>query len=335
MAITSIGYAGSINTAEWGLLAPRLGRSYFVQKAADFRATTVIGADRTVRIDPGIAGGKGIVDVSDAAQTVQLTAGSRWHMVVLRRDWTAPGRTTLEVIAGTAARALPNRSVSPGTMDDQPLWLIRTASGSSEPVEYVDLRCWHGDGGVVAASAEALAYLAELGSRVTIGDTVWTRGFDAQKNEAWTTPFKEDIPAVKPWATMSLRRSDSAAVINNGFTDLRAHGATTGGSGWNTSWNGIGIAHPAPGRWWVQGSVAVDIAGPRYLELDIKAVSDGSTNLAGPVAVDTAPGGFGRATVEGLVLCPLSFAVSLVANNSGVQGSIRSSSLRASWLGPV
>lgn len=141
-------------------------------------------------------------------------------------------------------------------------------------------------------------------------------------------------PPVVPYAYGDIRRSDSQPIVNNGNTDLKVIGGANVGVGWNTSWNGRGLYNPLPGRWWVQATIATNISGPRYLELGVAALAPDSLGTLGPTAVDTAPNGFGRATMEGLVIATGAFGIMLSVYNNGNWGDIRSGSLRAVWLGP-
>lgn len=170
MAITSIGYAGTVNAFEWAKLAPRIGELYSVDWNG-YNAVVAAG-DRAIRISSGVATGVGICDTNDANVTLTHAAASsgvRYDMIVLRRTW-ASKLTTLAIVQGTATRQLPARTTNPGTVDDQPLWLIRITAGSTVPVIEADLRVFRGPGGLAANSELALQYLTYLGTRVSIGD---------------------------------------------------------------------------------------------------------------------------------------------------------------------
>jgi hypothetical protein len=190
VAITSVGYDGSIDEVQWAKLARHLGAEYAVEAPGDYQVSVVAGLDRTVSVDPGTAYAHGVLAVSDAAVTVQLPAiasGSRWDLIALRRDWQPPGGTsTVVFVQGTGSQTIPaGRLNSPGVTDDQPLSLVRVTAGQTTPTAVVDLRAWHGNGGLLAASADALAYLGTVGSDVRIGPVTWRRVLDAAGSPVW------------------------------------------------------------------------------------------------------------------------------------------------------
>ena len=190
MAITSKGYSGTVNYADWAQLASMMGAQYSVFGADAFKATAGTG-DRQVKIATGTAAGQGILDVSDSTVTLTggtVASGSRWDMIVLRRDWAAnsnAGQSSLTIIPGTGSKAIPTRQVGAGTKDDQPLWLVRFTAGQTAPQEFVDLRCWHGDGGVAAKDMLARDYLTRIGTRVWIQGVTWVLGFNSAGTATW------------------------------------------------------------------------------------------------------------------------------------------------------
>lgn len=191
MTITSIGYDGSINETQWANLASALGAQYAVLDATHWKVEPVAGSDRTVRILSGSGYGHGVLDESDALVTIQLptiASGSRWDLIVARRDWQPPGgATTFTYVSGNASRVIPStRASSPGITDEQPLALVQVTAGQTLPTAIVDLRCWHGNGGMMAASTDALSYLTMIGSVVIVDNIAWVRSFDASGIPAWT-----------------------------------------------------------------------------------------------------------------------------------------------------
>lgn len=172
MAIISYGYSGSIGWAEWATIATRLGADYWVGSDSAFRVTD--GLSGTVNVAAGTAGGRGIFDISDAAINVPIVADG-WSTVVLERDWRdGPGNEVTRVVAltGGVSRAISAlRKANPGVLDHQPLALVQRTGGLVAQV--VDLRVWVGNGGILAASTDALAYLGRDASRVRVGNQVW------------------------------------------------------------------------------------------------------------------------------------------------------------------
>lgn len=147
MAVTSIGYEGSINEQQWGKLAPRLGVDSSVGDG--FNPTVLTTSDRTIRIAPGYATGWGVHDISDTNIDVQapvVGSGSRWDTVVIRRTWKAasvPGFTAFLVVQGTSAKQLAaGLNNQPGVVADQPLFLIRSTAGQAQLQEIFDIRQW-------------------------------------------------------------------------------------------------------------------------------------------------------------------------------------------------
>jgi len=190
MAITSVGYDGSINESQWARLIPLVGSSHYgVAGTGDWKVTSHPTMDRGVRIATGTGWGHGVMDTSDATVSLQgasLGSGTRWDMVVARRNWSGVGgNTTFILIGGSSSKALPSRNTSPGTLDDQPIALVQFTAGQTAPTQIVDLRCWGRNGGMVVRDDLALGYLKEPGTTVTVNDLTWLCGFDANGNASW------------------------------------------------------------------------------------------------------------------------------------------------------
>lgn len=190
MAITSVGYERAINYAALGSLLMHAGASYSVHGEDDFAASAGVGA-REVALQPGVASGMGVKDTSDAITTVSGTAvaaGSRWDLIVLRRHWdadAAESSTSVAIIAGGPTPSIPARLTEPGEDDDQPLWLARFAAGQSVVQELIDLRVWHGDGGMAGKHLLVRDYLTRIGTRVWIQGITWVLGFNSSGDAAW------------------------------------------------------------------------------------------------------------------------------------------------------
>lgn len=194
MAITSVGYAGTVTDADWPLLS-RLaaGHTYTVQDRTDFNATPGVG-DRVVSISGGTAAGAGILDVSNSAVSITLpsvSSGSRWDLIGLRRLWSS-GATTVVRVAGTANKVIPARASTPGIEDIQPLWLLRVAAGAVTIQEWVDLRCFIVDGGAFANDDLVRSYLTGLGTQISIKNVMWARRLDGSGNPVWVRAFGRD-----------------------------------------------------------------------------------------------------------------------------------------------
>ena len=191
MAITSVGYAGTINAPDWARLAPfALGMQYGVKDFAAWRPTVGGAGDRAVTIAAGVGWGHGVMDTSDAPVTLNLpsvTSGARWDLIVARRVW-GTKVTSIQRVAGAAVKQIPTRLHTPGTEDEQPIALVRVVAGSATVAELIDLRCVPGDSGLIAFNELALQYLTRPATRVRISGFDWVRDIDATGNPVWVQP---------------------------------------------------------------------------------------------------------------------------------------------------
>lgn len=172
MAISNIGFAGPVDVQDWYNLTRATNSIYGVADSSELIVSVKAGADRTVAISPGNAWGRGIFTTSTATESVTLPAapssGSRWDMVVLRRDWNTK-TATFTYVKGTSTKALPTRNTAVGTLDDQPLVLARVEAGKSAVQEIVDLKCWSNNSGLSIRDAMAMDYLKQDGTTLTLG----------------------------------------------------------------------------------------------------------------------------------------------------------------------
>lgn len=196
MTITSTFYdtipGQGVNEMEWAHSAASRGYDYGVVDIDDLRLTAHPTTPYAVVLSPGKFFGHGVWDESDASVTVQCdtvaTGATRWDLIAAHRDWTPTGGgpTALVKVNGTSSRAIPvTRANTPGEVDDQPLWLVQWASGQPQPVAIIDLRCWAGNGGMVAADLLALNYLGRPGANVLIGGTTWRFALGANNVWGW------------------------------------------------------------------------------------------------------------------------------------------------------
>lgn len=182
----SLGYAGSITEITGMDFFNRIGAAkYGVVGTGDLAVTTTTG-DRMLLIASGVAWGHNIQDTLGTSVSVQLdsvASGSRWDMIVVRRD-VAVG-TTIEVVKGSSDKVLPSLTSTAASHPDQPIALCRVAAGSTTVAEIIDLRCWASNGGVVVVDRLALDYLATPGAEVSHGDAVYKYVPDSQGAFAW------------------------------------------------------------------------------------------------------------------------------------------------------
>lgn len=192
---SSLGYAGSVTETTGKDFWTKIGSArYGVVGANDLKVSVTTG-DRMLLVNAGRAWGHNILDTLDVSLSVQLdsvASGSRYDLVVVRRDVTA--KTTVEVVKGTSSRTLPSLTSTAASHADQPIALCRVDAGSTTVQEIVDLRCWAGNGGLIISNALARDYLAEPGARVLLGGTEYRYLPDANGAFAWEsreTMFRE------------------------------------------------------------------------------------------------------------------------------------------------
>lgn len=217
MAITSVGYSGSIGWSEWAQLMATLGVDYLVAGTTDLVATITGASAGEVTVSAGTAAGRGVIDTLDAPELVTgLTAPNTWYTIVLRRDWTGgvdAEVTTLEALEGGSARAIAaSRETGPSIVDDQPIALVHR--GATALDEVVDLRAWWGNGCLEAASQDALAYLARPGSAVQVGSTLWRYPVGGSSWEPLTVAWSSVTG--KPSAFPPTGHTHSAGDITSG-----------------------------------------------------------------------------------------------------------------------
>ena len=201
MAFTSIGYDGSVNERQWAELVPSVGSStYGVKGAGDLKVSAVPGQPLMVSVAAGTAWGHGVIDTEASNTTITcdtISSGVRWDLITVRRDWQplAGGPTSIAKVTGTAEKVIPaSRKIVPGVWDDQPLALVQWTFGQTQPTAIIDLRCWAGNGGLVAKDELALTYLAKLGASVKIGNNTWNYEPLGNDLPGWTVsaPVKVD-----------------------------------------------------------------------------------------------------------------------------------------------
>lgn len=181
---SSLGYAGEVNELTGMNYWNRIGASkYGVAGANDLKVSKTTG-DRMLLVSSGIAWGHNIEDTLQTSVSVQLnsvSSGSRWDLVVVRRDVTAG--TTIEVVQGTSSKTLPSLTSTAASHPDQPLALCRVTADSTTVEEIVDLRAWASNGGVEIADRLALDYLGTPGAAVKLGRDTWH--FELKSNGVW------------------------------------------------------------------------------------------------------------------------------------------------------
>ncbi|HEX9088399.1 MAG TPA: hypothetical protein VF867_12835, partial [Arthrobacter sp.] len=191
MAITSIGYDGTVDETEWTKLMGDAARStYGIVGRNDWKVTAHPTLSLGVSVATGSGWGQGVYDTSSTTVSLSgasISSGSRWDMVVARRNWSGTGGvTSFAMITGTATKALPTRNSSPGALDDQPIALVQFTAGQTAPTALVDLRVWAGTGGgLVATEILARDYNADVGTRMFINGEDWVSGLNSSGAQTW------------------------------------------------------------------------------------------------------------------------------------------------------
>jgi len=178
----------------WAEAHPSIGLArYGVRSPLDWKVSAVAGLDRTVSINAGRAYGHGVTDKTVENETIQLdtiASGSRWDLIVCRRDWTpTAGESKFVKINGGSTAVIPGgRLVGPGNIDDQPLALVQVTAGQTQPTAIIDLRTWSGDGGgFIAADDLVRSFMNTVGTRLYVQSTGqdWVRKVGANDTPAW------------------------------------------------------------------------------------------------------------------------------------------------------
>jgi len=188
----------------WAEAHPAIGLArYQVRSSMDWKVTAVAGLDRTVSIAAGRGAGHGVTDKTVENETIQLdtiASGSRWDLIVCRRDWTpTAGESKFMKINGGATAVIPGgRVVGPGNIDDQPLALVQVTAGQTQPTAVIDLRTWAGDGGGLVANDDLVrSFLNSVGTRIFITSTSidWIRKVGANDVPEWVATNEPAIHA--------------------------------------------------------------------------------------------------------------------------------------------
>lgn len=239
LADTNAGFKGQVTSADTPVILGK-GSRYSVQGAGHLKVTAGGSGDRAVTVAAGSAWGDGVLSTweSSANLNAPLNGGGnlRWDTVVIRREWTPAGTptgtATLMILTGGGSRAISTaRTVDRGvTTSDQPIALIRINAGAGTVAEVVDLRCWAGDGGLVAAHLDARQYLTDPGTQVRIGGSVWTRIVDNLGALQWSETDVGDAG----WSVQSITNSNMSGQyryrVKNGWMAFQATGSRTSGS---------------------------------------------------------------------------------------------------------
>jgi hypothetical protein len=141
----------------------------------------------------------------------------------MHRDWTPPGgSTTGGKITGTTTKQIPPRSNTAGVTDDQPLALVQWTAGQTQPTAIVDLRCWAGNGGMVAKDELAYTYLTRVGAQVTINGSEWKCLLGDNDAVQWTK-----VDYIGGVSLFGAGNAHVGAVVPNGGADFLMQAGTS------------------------------------------------------------------------------------------------------------
>lgn len=211
MTIVSRGYEGSIvANGPWAEMNQVYGHEYVASHYDAGRVSIVTSGTRTVRVNVGPVvkglrtgiGGHGVFDAITVAEDITITDALpatgqvKWYLVAARRTWQTAQSTSVVVVTGTAAEALPTRMTTPGTIDDQPLALVQITGGQTVPTAIRDLRPVSRNGVYVVDPVSrdlVMAYFNQVGYQLRVGSTTWTRTV-TDGSETWSPSESAGLP---------------------------------------------------------------------------------------------------------------------------------------------
>jgi hypothetical protein len=207
MALTPLGFDGSIGESEFALFMQLAGYQPCVGGLFDFRVSQVAG-QRAVAIAAGRAHKNGVWVQSTASEsrTLPVPDAGQWSLIVIRRNWQT-NLVTLEVLPGaTTSAALPVSAptlfpgtyrVDTGVVEDQEIaWVW--ASSASTTVTIIDLRkqpaSFRGSGTVAERTAAFGSPTSVVQRRaLQLSGVEWVR-----PDKGWTERYFADYAADFP-----------------------------------------------------------------------------------------------------------------------------------------
>ncbi len=145
--MASYGYDGTVSESIWAArLSQSLGSRHGVFTPGELVASGVAGV-RALDVSAGWAYGWGVVDDLAAATfnaNANATGSTRYDTVVVRRNWSTNTSSLVLVQGGSSAAIASGLNNSPGTLADQPLWIIPVSSGATSLVGItpIDVRAY-------------------------------------------------------------------------------------------------------------------------------------------------------------------------------------------------
>ena len=223
------GFPGSIDSVALAKWIHHVGQSrYGVADAASWEVKTLTGVDRAVSVLAGIGWGDGVMTKTDVSTTVtfpSVSSGSKWFMVVARRNWSSPASVTYTYLTGGATASVLPMEEESGVLADQPLALCRVDANSAVVAQIIDLRVFVGEGGGLYAKSElVMGYMTSPGAQILIGESQWQCKLDSQNNPVWKKLSVADrIPL---WGMTKSLDSQSQTLPPVGISYLTQAGST-------------------------------------------------------------------------------------------------------------
>jgi hypothetical protein len=290
MALTSIGYDGTVDELGFAQLMMLAGNRYTVRDRAAFAATQVVG-QRAVSLSAGMLYGTGVRTISDSAIRVDLPApganAGAWHLIALRRNWETNTQSIVALTdatfntSATTPLTFPTTYPSgylnnPGTSDDLPLYWAWVNS-SNITVLLIDLRVVAG--GKRGTPAERDAFYGTINTATVAGRTYL-------QNERWhntVTGHTEVYMAEYAAGTNPSGARNVTGILINGQQAVYGWFAVGGGRDFLTATNFSGSLEVAPGTSALIDTITLTLDFGMYIELLAQGEWLGRGNVASTV----------------------------------------------------
>lgn len=285
MALTSVGFKGTVNELNWSRLSALLGSVGGVLEAAGDLAVATTGTKGQYSIQPGTVFQDGVLTDSSSVDTVPsvpLNPGNgQWYLLAQNRTWSdrvaswviRNGPTTAAAQPGgmTVPAAFPASSTDdPGSDSDVGVAWIWLGSAAATPIIVPLLLPAPGVVPRRGTTAQRDAFVAKLTSTVqgrvylqSLGiewentDYGWTERYHAEYSATYNTggaayagwyPFSGLLPAVHDWRSNDTRWNNAAGntlTVTWNGTEPVIQGC---------SWSRTTLTAKAPGRYRVSGA---------------------------------------------------------------------------------
>jgi hypothetical protein len=290
MALSSIGYDGTVDELGFAQLMMLAGSRYTVRDRAAFNATQIVGS-RAINLTPGMVYGTGVRTTSDATVRVDFPSpaanAGAWHMVALRRNWETNSQSVVTLTdatfntGATTPATFPTGTPSgylnnPGTSDDVPLYWVWVNS-ANVTVLLIDLR-------VVAGAKRGTA--AERDAFYGTINTATVAGRTYLQNERWHNSFTghtEVYMAEYAAGTNPAGARNVTGLLTNGTQAVTGWFAVGGGRELITFTNFVSSLDVQPAGSGLVDTMTVVLDFPMYLELVVTGEWLGRGNVASTV----------------------------------------------------